>query len=575
MKNWLSLLACFVICGVLLQYRFANISPQKPLKITEWDANGYYLYLPSILLYHDYKKLEWLETIDQKYRVTGGSGHGGDGYQVKTADNGNYVFMYQGGVAIMELPFYFVAHFIATHSSYPPDGFSPPYQYSLAFGIIFYSLLAALMIRRVLLIYFSDIVATITLLLVCLATNFIQYSAVDSGQSHAYIFLLYPIVLYATYKWHQRPSAVWAGVLGFVCGLATACRPTEAIVIFIPIFWDTHTREAAREKWAKVRSHRLHIVCAALFGLIGVLPQLLYWKAASGNFVFDVGSKWKFLNPYFRVLFGFEKGWFIYTPITLFFVAGMFFMKGRQFRKSVLWFCLLNIYIVIAWDDWRYGGSYSTRALVQSYPVFALPLASMIEVVLKSKWKVPFLVVAVYLTDVNLFQITQYGKTVLHYNDMNRKYYARIYLNPNPGPIDFSVIDSNDVLSGGKLTANVLDSQSTFSVHAGPNAPSYFIDRKPLHPTHGNEWIRIECAISSHDLWQTYLNAELKDDGRTVKHSRVRLFNPISDTGKVNTYAFWMKLPGDMKAPDISLYITTPFNFDGTFGRVKIERYVE
>ena len=575
MKNWLSLLACFVICGVLLQYRFANITPQKPLKITEWDANGYYLYLPSILLYHDYKKLEWLEAIDQKYRVTGGSGHGGDGYQVKTADNGNYVFMYQGGVAIMELPFYFIGHFIATHSSYPPDGFSPPYQYSLAFGIIFYSLLAALMIRRVLLIYFSDIVTTITLLLVCLATNFIQYSAVDSGQSHAYIFLLYPIVLYATYKWHQRPTALWAGMLGFVCGLATACRPTEAIVIFIPIFWDTHTREAAREKWAKVRSYRSHIICAALFGLLGVLPQLLYWKAASGSFVFDVGSKWKFLNPYFRVLFGFEKGWFIYTPITLFFVAGMFFMRGCQFRKSVLWFCLLNIYIVIAWDDWRYGGSYSTRALVQSYPVFALPLASMIDAVLKSKWKVPFLALAVYLTGVNLFQITQYCKTVLHYNDMNRKYYARIYLNPNPGPVDFSVIDSNDVLPGGKLIGNVLDSQSDFSFHANPNTASYFVDRKPLHPTHTHEWIKVECEISSQDLWQTYLNAELKDDGRLVKHSRVRLFNPISDTGKVNTYAFWMKLPPDMKTPDVSLDITTPFNFDGIFSKVRIERYSE
>lgn len=208
MKNILSLIACGLVCIVLLQYRVTNsdiTAGHKPLKITEWDALGYYLYLPAIFIYHDYKELNWLDSIDQKYSVTGGNG-----WQAMKADNGNYVFKYLGGVAMLQLPFFLAAHVYARQSRYPPDGFSPPYQYALGFGIIFYCLLATLLLRKSLLHYFGDGTTALTIIMVCLATNFVQYAAVDSGQSHSYLFLLYAAVLYTTLRWHQQPGILWA-----------------------------------------------------------------------------------------------------------------------------------------------------------------------------------------------------------------------------------------------------------------------------------------------------------------------------------------------------------------------------
>jgi len=567
MKNVLSILAVVLIAVVLFRYRTINPPRQsgKQLVVTTWDAFGYYMYLPAIFTYHDFKKLEWLTEIDKKYQVTGG-----DGWQAQKQDNGNYVFKYLGGVAILEMPWFFIGDLVARNFGYPVDGFSPPYQYALAFGVIIYCLLAILLLRKILLRYFDDKTTAITLLLLCLATNFIQYAAVDNAQSHAYIFPLYVLVLYTTIKWHEQPKARWAALTGYIIGLATISRPTEAIMIFIPIFWATQHKAAAKEKWMLVKTHRSHVVVAAFFGILGILPQLIYWKISSGSFIYDVGSKWVFLNPWFRVLFGFEKGWFIYTPVTLFFVVGLFFIHSFPFRKSVLWFCLLNIWIIIAWDDWRYGGSFSTRALMQSYPVFALPLGALVQRVSQQKWKVLFYAVAIYLLCVNLFQTWQYDRTIIHFNDMNRQYYRAVYLNARPTPEDMSLLDNNDRLRNAKAY------QQQIVAYRADSIPVHFAayDQQTILDTNLNlnndEWLKIETIVkSTTGYWSAYLKADFIK-GDTIMQRYVRLFNAISESDHFNRYAFYVKLPAVFKQSKLKLYFTSAGEFDGIVAEYKV-----
>lgn len=408
MRKYISLIACIVVAVVLIQQRVAYSdvgSHKRELKVTTWDALGYYMYLPGIFIHNDVTELKWFPEIDKKYSLSGG-----EVYQASKHKNGNYVFKYLGGVSILQAPFFAIGHIIAIQSSYPPDGFSAPYQYAIAFGAVFWCIIAFFILRRILLRYSSDGTVALTLLLLALATNLIQYISIDSAMSHAWIFPLYVFVLYSTIKWHDTQKGFWALLTGIIIGVATISRPTEAVMLFIPLFWNTHTEEAAKQKWRMVKAHKMHIYLAILGGLIGVLPQLIYWKIATGSFIYDVGSKWDFANPHFRVLFGPEKGWFVYTPITICFIIGFFFMKNMPFRKSVLWFCLLNIYIIIAWHDWRYGGSYSTRALSQSYAIFALPLAAFIERINQTKWKWLFYVVCIYFVWMNFMQIYQYNE---------------------------------------------------------------------------------------------------------------------------------------------------------------------
>lgn len=563
----LSLIACIVTVAALFTCRayYSEIFGNNNLKVTTWDAFGYYMYLPGSIIYHDVTQLKWLDSIEAKYQLTGGKL-----YQAHVYKNGNYVFKYLGGVAILQLPFFLAGHQAAIAMGYPADGFSAPYQYAIAFGIVLLVSLSLFVLHKILLEYFSDLTTALTIVLLILASNAIQYISVDSAMSHAPIFALYVFVIYTTIKWHKQPALWWAAATGYIIGLATISRPTEAIMLFIPLMWNTHTKEAAKQKWEMVKQHQSHVAVAAVFGFLGVLPQLIYWKIASGSFVYDVGSKWSFLNPFWRVLIGWEKGWFIYTPVTIFFVAGFFYLKNYAFRKSVLWFCLLNIYIIISWFDWRYGGTYSTRALVQSYPVFALPLAAFIEFARDTKWRFAFYLLAVYLLAVNLFQIYQYNLEIIHSDHMNRKYYGRVYLNTHPTPFDFSLLDT-DEWAGDETRYQQDDlygTDSLQSIEANWDKTAVLTEQNVRHK--GNDWLRVEATIKPEEnLWGAYLVAEVPS-ADTIKKVQARLFRPLAKTGNDVTYGFYVKLHEGRKESPVRVSIQSNFGFKGQLKHLRV-----
>lgn len=564
MKGLFSFVVCIVICVSMLGYRYYYSdlrSGNPPLKIAEWDAFGYYQYLPAILIYHDHKKMEWIGEAQKKYRFTDGQG-----FPMTKLDNGNFAYKYLGGVALMELPFFLVAHWYAKQNGYPPDGFSPPYQWGLTIGAILYSILGIFVLRRILLRYFSDQTTGITLAAVCLATNFINYAAIENGQSHSFIFPLYALILYATIKWHERPSVLWACSIGAIIGLAMICRPTEAIMLFIPLLWNTQSKEIAAKKWALVKQYRHHIIYTAVCGLIAITPQLIYWKSVSGSFIYDVGSSWDFLNPHFRVLFGPEKGWFIYTPITIFFMVGMFYIKELPFRKSVLWFCLLNIYIVIGWRDWHYGASYSTRALMQSYPIFALAFGAFVEDIKFKKWRWAFYTVLPYLIFLNFFQNTQYRSGILHYDEMNFRYYGRIYLNFNPTEEDVSLLDGNETPWNEKSYSRsvIVHIDSIPPLQVSAMTPGVFYQSQISRPAGKKTWLKVECQIKAPDcLWLSFLNVDLQK-GDSIQHTKIRLYSPLSKDGQFNRYAMYLRVPEYFRQSAVKLYIASLFTFAGS-----------
>lgn len=72
----------------------------RTLLCLSYDAFGYYIYLPAFLLYKDPFHLAFVKDIIWQYDNT----H--ELYQAILLPNGNYVFGYTGGVALLQLLFF-------------------------------------------------------------------------------------------------------------------------------------------------------------------------------------------------------------------------------------------------------------------------------------------------------------------------------------------------------------------------------------------------------------------------------------------------------------------------------------
>lgn len=550
MKNKYSLLALVFICVVLLSYRYYYIQIKNPgeFKITTWDAFGYYLYLPSTIIYKDYTQLQWIDSVDYKYKLSGGKLYQADRHK-KT---NKFVFKYLGGVSIIQLPWFLIAHVVAGQSGYPQDGFSAPYQIILGFGMVLWGIFGLYVLALVLLKYFSDRITAATLFLVVMATNLIQYFSVDSAMSHVAIFSLYSLQLYFSARWHECPKKRYALAIGGLIGLATICRPTELVMMFIPLLWNTHIHDERRKKWKLVKDRLKHLFILIASTIIAALPQMIYWKITTDSWIYDVGSKWVFLNPFFRVIFGFTNGWVIYTPICILFLVGLFYVRRYNFGSSVFWFGIINIWIIISWFDWKYGASYSTRALVQSYPVYALCMASVIKIIFDTRWKVIFYIASLYLIVVNHFQLWQYNANILHYREMNWRYYKKIYLNSDPSPEQYSLLDSEEYVDErGKYKRIVKRLDSTIVVD---KQSEYLLSTLSIDSIQRNSsWLKISAVINTKEgFHDSHLKAEWNGINKT-KITKIRLAQPLLSSNIDNKYAFYIRIPDNNQKGEIKI----------------------
>jgi hypothetical protein len=554
----LLLIVCILI---FIRLYFLKHESQPEMNVLSWDAFGYYIYLPGQFIYHDLFKLDWLPGILEKYHSTS------DLYQITRFPDGNAVIRYPPGIAILYAPFFLLGHLYALFSDYPKDGFSLPYRFSICAAALFYSALGLWILRRVLLRFYTETVTSVTLILIALATNYPQYISVESGMTHGYLFTMTALMLYTTIRWHERPTLKMAFFIGLILGICAVARPTDAVILFIPLLWNTHNKAARREKWRILfRSPQKHYLLVGAGLLLAVIPQLLYWKLASGHWVYDVGSKFTFFRPHWQVLTGWEKGWFIYTPVTILMVAGLAFLRKYPFQKAVITYVLINTWIIIAWADWRYGASYSARALIQSYPALALAMGALATRVDKSWFRWVGLGVAGFLVYLNLFQIWQFNSSILHYNDNTKVYYQAVFLKSHPTAMDMSLMDTDESISneGDFQSVNIIRLDSTFKINVVQNAQSVLLDRDlpTWNDPQREHWLKITTELlSAYGAFQSSLVVEATSH-QQVKQVKCRLNTGLCKNMVWSPIGLYFKLPDGDEPIKLRIYAETKVQED-------------
>jgi hypothetical protein len=400
-----------------------------PKKIFSYDFFGYYLYLPSLVVYDDpgIKNLDWVNKINDQYKCSPTL------YQVSQSAKGNWIIRFYSGMSIMFLPFFLVGHVYALASSYPADGFSAPYQWALIFSGIFYTFLGVWLIRRLLLRYLEDNVTALTMILLFIGSGFFFFTTLGSDVPHVYVFTLLALLLNLSHRWHESPKLLTAAAIGLVTGLIAICRPSGALAVLIPVFWGVYDKNSFLEKYKLLKNNLSHVAILVAGGLLGILPQILYWLVASGQLVYnaynDPQSGLDLFNPRIGyVLFGFRKGLYVYSTMMIFATIGFYhlFKNNRKLFLPVLLFFLANVYIISCYSSLV---SFGWRAFVESHAVLAIPLGYFSYSVLNQKkiLKIGLLVLLFIVIILNLFKIYQLSIGVIDGSRMTKEYYLKTF----------------------------------------------------------------------------------------------------------------------------------------------------
>lgn len=247
---------------------------------------------------------------------------------------------------------------------------------------------------------------------------------------------------------------------GFTAGLITLIRPVNILVVIIFIFWKTDNLQGIKKRFFWFISSPSQVAIMILFFLLPWIPQLLYWKEVTGEWLYysyqDEG--FFFLKPHIlEGLFSFRKGLFIYTPLTLLMLSGMLLLRRRLSDPAIaLWiFTPLFVYTVFSWWCWWYGGSFGQRPFVESYAIYAIPLATLIEWALKQKRRVKTILLSLLLilSLHGVFQTFQYYYGAIHWDSMTREAWTDSFGRINPSEEFWQLISEPDY-EGARLTGS-------------------------------------------------------------------------------------------------------------------------
>lgn len=414
-----------------------------PINTFSYDVFGYYMYLPLGFKYNDItiQNYSTISTILNTYHASETF------YQAVHWDNGSWVMRYPIGLSVLFAPFYFIADGITRFTNYPADGFSRPYQLSILYGCLFYSLLGLYFIKKILCLFFNDKTVALTLIVLALGTNYFFHVSLhgQGTMSHNLLFSLYAIVIYLTIKWHRSYKLKHIIYLGIVCGIAALCRPSEIICVLIPLLYGVYGKQSFKNKIQLLLNYRTQIILFCLVLISVGFIQFAYWKYSSGKFIINPygagnpGEGLELLHPHIlEVLFSFRKGWFVYTPLMIFTLVGFVFMfrNNKQLFTPVFIYFLINFYIVSSWSCWWYGGCFGVRGLIPSYAALSIPLAYFVQYLFMSRLKYLYAVSISLFVALNLFQSWQMYTGIMDSSNMSRPYYISTFLQTTPATPD-------------------------------------------------------------------------------------------------------------------------------------------
>ena len=153
----LAIVLLLIICG----WYGKNLDTWGKNKIIQNDVISYYAYLPATFIFNDLT-FEFATKLPADFEGQ---------IWLQTSPTGKPILRMTMGMAILWIPFFLVAHAAAHLLDVSTLGYSWPYSLSIFIATLFYLFIGLYYLRKILLLYFSDVTTAVVLVLVVLATN--------------------------------------------------------------------------------------------------------------------------------------------------------------------------------------------------------------------------------------------------------------------------------------------------------------------------------------------------------------------------------------------------------------------
>ncbi|MFK8037743.1 MAG: hypothetical protein AB8B74_05595 [Crocinitomicaceae bacterium] len=392
------------------------------------DGKSYYAYLTTAFIYHDLD-YKFIESYEAKYYPPDQSLF----KEFRQEFKGEITNKTFPGIAILWLPFFLIAHFLSYLSGFDPDGYSLLYQYSIGISAVFYVWLGLKWLSALLLsLEFKRNAIKLTLISLVFGTNLFFYTIYDPSLTHVYNFSMLAGILYFTRRFYLENKSKWILIAISLFSIAIITRPTNILMIlFLPFALGNIADFKSFLRLIFANKKRLLIIIIIALA-IGLIP-IIWWFIQTGNLiVYSYGEEtFNFSNPHlFQILFSYEKGWLLYSPLILLSIFGIiYYFKKNRFLFLIGMVSFISIaYIFSCWWIWTYGASFGQRVFVDFYAIIGILLVAGFTLLQHHKLTtILWFVIAFSFIGLNQLQTYQFKNGILPSTGVTKAIYWDSY----------------------------------------------------------------------------------------------------------------------------------------------------
>jgi hypothetical protein len=564
------ILACYILIFIFFKHPANSWE-----RVINSDGKGYYAYLPAIFIYHDLD-YHFIEYYEAKYYPSDKFVF--KEFRVKTV--GGIVNKCFPGLAILWLPFFFVAHLLSQMAGFEPDGYSLLYQYSIAFAALFYLWLGCrFLFNLITRIHANEKLAAFITLTIGLGTNLIYYTIIEGSMTHVYSFALVTLFLYSTFNLFFRKTNGWFILSAVLFSLIVLIRPVNGLIILLMPFMRSLAMLTGNQS-EKLRWQKRDLITGFTMMLILFAIPLILWHLQTGKWiVYSYGDEhFNFSDPhFFSILFSYNRGWFVYTPIAFIALAG-FPRLFKADRQSFFWLCgflVIFIFISSCWWMWYYASKCGQRIFVDFLSLTGILLSFLfLSLQNKRKLKTGMTILIFLLIGLNLLQFYQHSRWIFPSIDIDRKTYWNAFFSLHP--VARANIPDEAIIKRETMFNDMEKSQGWMNEWTITNLMAHSLRKSSLitrsHPysaglstdldslfTSGNKIIRISAMVLS--LGSTSgasLVADFSSGGKS-KYYKGFYIEPFARPGKWTKIETAFYVPHDLlEKANVKIYFYLP-----------------